>query len=33
VPGLKGPHPTTFHAEYDGTQQVYRFTLSGFVIA
>jgi hypothetical protein len=33
VPGLKGPRPTTFHAEYDGTQQVYRFTLSGFVAA
>jgi hypothetical protein len=33
VPGLKGPRPTKFHAEYDATQQVYRFTLSGFVAA
>jgi hypothetical protein len=33
VPGLKGPRPTKFHAEYDGTQRAYRFTLSGFVAA
>jgi len=30
VPGLKGPRPTTFHAEYDTTRRAYRFTLSGF---
>jgi hypothetical protein len=31
VPGLTGPHPTRFHADYDATQQAYRFTFSGFV--
>jgi hypothetical protein len=30
VPGLAGAHPTLFHAEYDATQQAYRFTFSGF---
>ncbi len=30
VPGMTGPHPTRFRAEYDSTQQAYRFTLSGF---
>lgn len=33
VPGLTGPRPTKFHAEYDAAQQAYRFTLSGFVAA
>ena len=33
VPGLAGPHPTKFHAEYDAAQQAYRFTLSAFVPA
>jgi hypothetical protein len=31
VPGLAGPHPTRFHAEFDPAQQVYRLTFSGFV--
>jgi len=31
VPGLAGPHPTKFRAEYDTTQQAYRLILSGFV--
>lgn len=30
VPGLSGPHPTTFHAEYDAASDAYRFVLSGF---
>ena len=33
VPGLTGPHPTRFHAEYDAAQQAYRFTFSGFLPA
>jgi hypothetical protein len=33
VPGLAGAHPTKFHAEYDATQQAYRFTLSAFTPA
>lgn len=33
VPGLKGPRPTKFHAEYDAALQAYRFTLSNFVPA
>lgn len=33
VPGLKGPRPTKFHAEYDAAQRAYRFTLSGFAPA
>jgi len=33
VPGLVGAHPTRFRADYDGTQQAYRFTLSGFTPA
>lgn len=33
VPGLTGPHPTKFRAEYDVAQQAYRFTFSGFVPA
>ena len=33
VPGLAGPHPTKFHAEYDATQQTYRFTFSAFTPA
>jgi hypothetical protein len=31
VPGLAGPHPTRFHAEFDAAQQVYRLTFSEFV--
>jgi hypothetical protein len=30
VPGLTGPHPRTFHADYDAQQQQYRFVFSGF---
>lgn len=30
VPGLTGPRPTRFRAEYDAGHQVYRFTFSGF---
>lgn len=30
VPGLAGAQPTRFHAEYDASQQAYRFTFSGF---
>ena len=30
IPGLSGEHPTTFHAEYDAEQRVYRFVFSGF---
>jgi hypothetical protein len=33
VPGLTGAHPTKFHAEYDATQQAYRFTFSAFTSA
>jgi hypothetical protein len=33
VPGLAGAHPTKFHAEYDATQQAYRFTFSAFTPA
>lgn len=33
VPGLKGPRPTKFHAEYDAAQRAYRFTLSGIIAA
>jgi hypothetical protein len=33
VPGLAGAHPTRFHADYDATQQAYRFTFSGFTPA
>jgi hypothetical protein len=33
IPGYSGPHPTTFHAEYDAAQQAYRFTFSGFAAA
>ncbi len=33
VPGLKGPRPTKFHAEYDATLRAYRFALSGFAPA
>jgi hypothetical protein len=33
IPGLTGPHPTKFHAEYDAAAQAYRFTFSGFVPA
>lgn len=33
VPGLAGAHPTKFHADYDATQQVYRFTFSAFTPA
>jgi hypothetical protein len=31
VPGLAGPHPTTFHATYDAAGQAYRFIFSAFV--
>jgi hypothetical protein len=31
VPGLDGPRPTKFRAEYDTAQQGYRFTFSEFV--
>jgi hypothetical protein len=31
VPGLSGPHPTRFHAEYDAAKQSYQFTFSGFL--
>jgi hypothetical protein len=30
VPGLTGPQPTKFHAEYDAEKQEYRMILSGF---
>lgn len=30
VPGLTGPHPTKFHAEFDAATQSYRFILSEF---
>lgn len=30
IPGLAGPHPTTFHGEYDAQQGVYRFVFSDF---
>lgn len=30
IPGLAGPLPTRFHAEYDAAQQAYRFTFSEF---
>jgi hypothetical protein len=33
VPGLAGPHPTKFHADYDAAQQAYRFTFSAFMPA
>jgi hypothetical protein len=33
IPGLANPHATSFRAEYDATQQAYRFTLSGFTPA
>lgn len=33
IPGLTGAHPTKFHAEYDATQQAYRFVFSGFAAA
>lgn len=33
VPGLSGPHPTRFHAEYDAAKQSYRFTFSAFAPA
>ena len=33
VPGLVGPHPTVFHAQFDAAQQAYRFVFSGFVPA
>lgn len=33
VPGLTGPHPTKFRADYDATSQTYRFAFSGFVTA
>jgi hypothetical protein len=33
VPGLTGAHATKFHAEYDATQQAYRFTFSAFTHA
>jgi hypothetical protein len=31
IPGITGPHPTRFHAEFDPANQAYRFTYSGFV--
>jgi hypothetical protein len=31
VPGLAGPHPTKFHAEYDAAGQAYRFIFSAFL--
>jgi hypothetical protein len=30
IPGLAGAHPTKFHAEYNATQQAYRFIFSAF---
>ena len=30
VPGMTGPHPRTFHADYDAQQQQYHFVFSGF---
>ena len=33
IPGLAGAHPTRFRAEYDVTQQAYRFTFSAFTPA
>ena len=32
VPGLSSAHPTKFRAEYNATQQAYRFTFSGFTL-
>jgi hypothetical protein len=33
VPGLAGPHPTKFQAEYNAKEQSYRFIFSGFSTA
>jgi hypothetical protein len=33
VPGLAGAHATKFHAEYDATQEAYRFIFSAFTPA
>jgi hypothetical protein len=30
VPGMTGPHPTSFRADFDEQAQAYRFTWSGF---
>lgn len=30
IPGLVGPHPTKFHAEFDAAKREYRFAFSGF---
>ena len=30
VPGMSGPHPTKFHADFDATKQEYRMIFSGF---
>jgi hypothetical protein len=30
VPGMTGPHPTIFHAEFDATANAYKFVFSGF---
>ncbi len=30
IPGLSGPHPTRFRAEWDAQQQAYHFLFSGF---
>jgi hypothetical protein len=30
IPGMTGPHPTTFRAEFDEAAQAYRFVFSGF---
>lgn len=31
IPGLTGPHPTKFHAEFDPAKSEYRFAFSAFV--
>jgi hypothetical protein len=30
VPGMTGPHPTTFRADYDATANAYRFVFANF---
>jgi hypothetical protein len=30
IPGMAGPYPRTFHADYDAGEQAYRFIFSGF---
>jgi hypothetical protein len=30
IPGMAGPHPRAFRAEYDAQQQLYHFVFSDF---